>query len=141
MESERKVPSGTYPGKDEPKHSLEDRATISKSDSHPNDYRHFDSLNLKVMATVAPHTRSRHDPETGRENLPLETGQNQVFASSGHSRVRGGIGFFSSRKEGRNVDEDGDLDEVDPWPVEPPYAPVKFKTRSSPSSPPFRMKT
>ena len=84
-------------------------------------------LHFRVMATVARYIRSHYDPETEREHLLLETGQTQASTSSSHSRVREGIGFSSSEEEGRNVDEDGDLEEeVDPWLVELPYAPAKF---------------
>jgi hypothetical protein len=87
-----------------------------------------DTFNFRVMATVARYIRSHYDPETEREDLLLETGQTRASTSSGHGRVRGGIGFFSGGEEGgRNVD-DGDQEEleVDPWLVELPYAPAKL---------------
>ena len=78
------------------------------------------------MATVARYIYSHYDPETEQEDLLLETGQTRASTSSGHGRVRGGIGFSSDgEEEGRNVD-DGDQEEVDPWLVELPYAPAKF---------------
>jgi len=79
------------------------------------------------MATVARYIYSHYDPETEREDLLLETGQTRAPTSSGHGRVRGGIGFSSGGEEGgQNADGSNQEEEIDPWLVELPYAPAKF---------------
>ena len=106
--------------------STTSRIPTAASHSYSNDRGYFSSFNFRVMATVARYIRSHYDPETEREDLLLETGQTRASTSFGHGCVHGGIGFTSDGEGGRNVDDDDQEEEVDPWLVELPYAPAKF---------------